>query len=167
MAEVEAASPLQAVTQAIDETRAAWNEPQQPQPDPQQSATGRKQQQPQPQAQNRPGKDGLDPEIAEALSRPKVRAALEQTVAQAEQARAAYSQGLQQAAQLSAAAVLSQWPELASLSAQELPHALAAIAKVDPSQAAQIQGQLQRTQNLYQAHVQAEQAQQQVQAQRI
>ena len=154
----------------VDAVRNAWNQSEQPQqqqpvqplPDPQ---TQQQQlEQPQPQ---QPAHDGIDPEIAEALSRPKVKAALEETVAQVEQARAAFAQSTKEAAQISAAAVLSQWPDLARLSAQELPHALAAIAKVDPAQAAQIQGQLQRTQNLYNAHLQAEQAQQQVQAQRI
>jgi hypothetical protein len=46
---------------------------------------------------------------------PAVRQALEQELASVEQSRAAYAQSAKQAAQLSAAAIFSQWPELASL----------------------------------------------------
>jgi hypothetical protein len=68
--------------------------------------------------------DGIDPEIQAALQNPKIRQALEAEVQAAEQARIQFSQAALQASRMAAAALLSQHPELASLSAAELPHAL-------------------------------------------
>jgi hypothetical protein len=63
--------------------------------------------------------------------------------------------------------MLSQWPELAQLSAEQLPHALAAIKAVDPAKATAIETQFNRTSQLWQAARQAEAAQQQIQAQQV
>jgi hypothetical protein len=111
--------------------------------------------------------DGVDPDIANALSNPKIRAALEAEVQAAEQARIQFAQGARQAAQLAAAAVLSNYPELANLNAQELPHAVNAIRQVNPQKAMEIETQLNRAKSLYDASQQAENAQRQIQAQRI
>jgi hypothetical protein len=131
---------------------------QQSQPEPQPQVA-------EPQVEQQAPVDGIDPEIRAALENPKIRAALEAEVQAAENARHQYAQGARTAVQLSAAAMFSQWPELASLTTEQLPHALAAIQKVDPAKSAAIHAQLQRTQQLWQASRQAEAAQEQIQAQ--
>jgi hypothetical protein len=108
----------------------------------------------------------IDPEIAQALSNPKIRAALEAEVNAAEQSRAQYAQATRQAAQLSAAALLSFAPELNGINAENIPGALALIAKTNPARAMEIEAQYARTKALLSASQQAERAQQQIQAQR-
>jgi hypothetical protein len=137
--------PPEDVAAAIDNVRAQAT--QQPQPEAQPDAQTHEQ-------QAQPA-DGVDPEIAQALQNPKIRAALEAEVAQAEQA-AQYASLTRTAAQVSAASLFSFAPELASLPTEQLPHAMAAIAKVNPARAAEIQAQLQRTQALWEASRQAE-----------
>jgi hypothetical protein len=141
------------LAEGVDQFRAAVAEAQQPKPAEQPA----EQQQPQ------------DPNevIRQALEHPAIRAAVEQEIAGAEQARATYAQAARQSAQMAAAALLSQHPELASLSAQELPHAINAIRSVNPQKATEIEAQLNRAKSLYDASVQAQQAQQQIQAQRL
>ena len=152
---------------AIDEVRNAWNNPQaQRQPEVQTQTAEQPVQQPQPQPQSEPAPDGIDPEIAEALSRPKVRAALEETVAQVEQARAAYSQGLHQLATVSAAGLLASFPELVNIPTAHLQTAITAIAASNPERGAAIDQHLGRTQAIFNQFKQAEAAQQQIQAQR-
>jgi hypothetical protein len=112
--------------------------------------------QPQPQPDQAQPVDGVDPEIAQALQNPKIRAALEAEVNAAENARQQFAQQARAAAQLSAASLFSFAPELASLTTEQFPHAMAAIAKVNPARAAEIQAQLQRTESLYKASQQAE-----------
>jgi hypothetical protein len=148
----------------IDAARGEYflNQQARQQPDPQQAQTAEQQ----PAAAEVP----QDPtaEIRQVLEQhPAVRQALEAELQTVEQARGTYAQASRQAAQVAAAAVLSQWPSLANLSAQELPHAISAIAKIDPAAGAQIQGQLNRVQSLYDASVQAQKAQEQIQAQRF
>jgi hypothetical protein len=117
--------------------------PEQPQP-----AEAQQQQQTEPQDPNA--------ELIRVLEQhPQVREALAAEVAQVEQSRQAYQQASLQAAQLSAAALFSFAPELANMSAQELPGALRLIAQQSPERAAAIQGHIQRTQNLYQASQEA------------
>jgi hypothetical protein len=144
---------------AIDAARQAYFNPQE-------------QQQPQPEAQQQqqqPVDDTIDPEIRQALENPKIRAALEAEVASVEQARQQYVSATRTAAQLSAAAMFSQWPELSSLTEAQLPVALQLIQRQDPAKAAAIENAFQRTKGLWQASQQAEQqraaTQQQVQAQ--
>jgi hypothetical protein len=117
--------------------------------------------------QQPPLPDGVDPEIAQALQNPKIRAALEAEVMAAENARQQFSQATLQASKLAAAAVLAQHPELASLSPQEMPHALAAIEKINPQKAAEIQSQLSRAKGLMDAHLQVEQQRAVLQAQQL
>jgi hypothetical protein len=157
--EADAEAVKQELTaQDVDAVRDAYNQAQQPpQPEPAQTA----------EAQPQQPADGVDPEIAQALQNPKIRAALEAEVSAAEQARVAYQQGALNAARISAPSMLSQWPELAQLSAEQLPHALAAIKAVDPAKATAIETQFNRTSQLWQAARQAEAAQQQIQAQQV
>jgi hypothetical protein len=110
----------------------------------------------QPQVDQPHPQDGIDPEIAQALSNPKIRAALEAEVNAAEQARMQFSQATLQASRMAAAALLSQHPELASLSAQELPHAISAIEKVNPAKATEIKSQLNHAKSLYDSHLATE-----------
>jgi hypothetical protein len=163
--QLEAASQQPApedIAARIDQARGEYFNQQAPQqPDPQTAQQQTQQpveaQQPDPTA-----------EIRQVLEQhPAVRQALESELQQTEATRAAYAQQARQAAQVAAAAVLSQWPSLANLSAQELPHAISAIAKTDPATAAQIQGQLNRVQSLYDASVQAQKAQEKIQAQQF
>ena len=107
-------------------------------------------------------------EVREALERsPALRLALEQEMATVEQSRAQYAQAARQAAQVAAAAVLADHPDLASLPGEQWPHALAAIAKVDPAKATAIEGKFNRVQALYNQSQQAEAAQRQIQAARF
>ena len=159
-AEVEAASPPQEVTQAIDAVRDAFHNPQ-AQHDPQvqaQAAETQQQSQPQPA-------DGVDPELRAALENPKIRQALEAEVAQVEQARQVYATQSRQAAQISAASLLANFPELANVPTNQLQTAISVIAATNPQRAQAIQGHLQRTEALYNASVRAQQDQQQLQAQ--
>jgi hypothetical protein len=159
--EIEGEQPNN-LTAEIDRVRDAYNNPQaaeQPQPDSQPQPPTAEAQQPQ---------DDPADEVRRVLeNHPRVREALEAELVTVEQQRRAFAEGARNAAQVSAASVLSNWPELASLSATELPHALAAIAKVDPVKATAINGALQRTQALLTASQQAEAAQRQIQAQNL
>jgi hypothetical protein len=136
------------VANAIDAARAEYL---------QQPAQPEAQQQPQEQPQQQPVDDGIDPEIRQALENPKVRAALEAEVASVEQARQQYVSATRTAAQLSAAALFSQFPELSSLTEAQLPIALQMIQRQDPAKAAAIENAFQRTKGLWQASQAAEQ----------
>jgi hypothetical protein len=149
----------------IDAVRGEYYNPQTQPPQADAQTPEQTQQQAQPAEQQT--QDGIHPDVHAALQNIHVREALTRELATVEQARGTYAQASRQAAQVAAAAVLSQWPSLANLSAQELPHALSAIAKTDPATAAQIQGQLNRVQSLYDASVQAQKAQEKIQAERF
>jgi hypothetical protein len=157
------------VASAIDSVRSNYWQPQQPEQaqleQPNQPPT---EPQPEPVAeQTQQPADGVDPEVRAALENPKVRAALEAEVSAVETARQQYAQATWQAAQVSAAAVLSQWPELNGLSREQLSGALQAISAADPAKGQQITAQLQRTQALVNAHQQAQAQQQAIQAQQL
>jgi hypothetical protein len=96
-----------------------------------------------------------------------VQAAIQAELQQTEQARAAYAHQALAAARVAGAALFANFPELASLSAQELPHAITAIAKVNPEKAMAIQAQVQRTQQLWQASQQAEAQRAAIQSQQL
>jgi hypothetical protein len=70
---------------------------------------------------------------------------------------------LHQAAQISAAALFSQFPELTNLRADQLATAIEIIGKTDPRKANAINAAFQRTQTLYNASVEMQQRQQQLQ----
>jgi hypothetical protein len=121
----------------------------------------------QPEQQQPEQIDGVHPDVVAALQNEHVRNALSAEVQQAEQARQAYQQATLQAAQLSAASLFSFAPELANMSAQELPGALRLISQQSPERAAAINAHIQRTSNLYQASQQAAAQQQQLQNQQM
>ena len=142
MAEVEAASPAQELTGAIDEVRAAWQQqqPQQPQPEVQAQTAEALQQ----QAQQQQPQDPQD-QIRQVLEQhPAVRQALEVELQQAEQARTAYAQGLHQSATVAAASLLANFPELVNVPTAHLQSAITAIAASNPARAAAIDAQLGR-----------------------
>jgi hypothetical protein len=137
----------------------------------QQSEAVRAQQQQQPQEQpapvEQPQPDPVQDErqrLAQAWQNtpPEVQAALQQEVAATEQARQAYQQATWQAAQVSAAALFSNFPELSGLAGDQLAGAVAAIAKAQA-----ITASIQRTKALYDASIQAQQQQQAIQAQQM
>jgi hypothetical protein len=109
--------------------------------------------------------DGVDPEIAQALQNPKIRSALEAEVQSAEAARVQYANATRTAAQLAGASLLASFPELANVPTNHLQTAISVIAASNPERAAQINAALERTQALYNASVQAQNAQQQIAAQ--
>ena len=124
----------------------------------------------QPQAPTTEQAQPQDPanEIRQVLEQhPQVRQALEAELAQVEQHRAAYAQAARQSAQVAGAALFADHPELASLTAEQWPHALAAIAKVDPAKAVAIEGKLNRVQALANQSRQAEAAERQIHAARF
>lgn len=127
---------------AVDAVREAYANIQQPQQPQQQTAEARQPQLEQPQQQQ----PDIDPEIRAALENPKIREALSKEVSAAENARAQYAQATLAASRVAASALLSDHPELAQLSDAEIPHALAAIAKVDPARAQAIDAKLSRAQ---------------------
>jgi len=127
----------------------------QPQPEQAHQFQPQAEQQQQPQQQQASPEQGIDPEIAAALNNPKIREALTKEVAAAEQARAAYQQASLQAAQVSAASLLSQYPEIAQMSGEQLSFALKAMALKDPVKAHQLEQHINRTQNLVRASQQA------------
>lgn len=170
--EVEANSPAQELTGAIDEVRAAYqqqNAPPQPQPDAPTQAQPADAVQPQPQVeQQQPQPQDPATEIRQVLEQhPAVRNALAAELAATEQHRAAYAQGLRQSATVAAASLLANFPELAQVPTEHLQSAITAIAASNPQRAAAIDAQLGRTQSLFNQYKQAEAAQQQIQAQQM
>jgi hypothetical protein len=120
---------------------------------------------PQPQPQIPPDQipDGVDIEVVQALQNsPKLRLAVEQELGKANQAREAYAVATQQAAQVALAAVLANYPEIQGLSADQLPTALQVMAGQNPQRAADAVASLQRAEQIYRLHQQAQGAQAQV-----
>jgi hypothetical protein len=160
-AEVAAASQdLNA--QQVDAIRQSYQEAQQP-------AQPEAQQQPQPEAQATAEQQSPDDAVVDEVRRvleanPRVRQALESELQVTEQHRQAYVSATRTAAQLSAAAMFSQWPELSSLTEAQLPIALQMIQKQDPDKAAAIENAFQRTKGLWQAATAAEQQRAETQA---
>ena len=156
----------------IDEVRNAWNNPQaqqqQPQPDPQtqlQQQEAQQQVEQPPQQQQPPTQEDQLRKIL--TEHPEVRRAMEVELQQVEAARQAYQSGTWQAAQVSAASLLANYPELAQVPSEHLKTAIAAVAATNPERAMQINAHLERTQALYNASKQAEAQQQQLQMQNL
>lgn len=80
-----------------------------------------------------------DPDIEMLLQHPQVRLALEEKVGEVERARQSYVDGLDAAMQVAQASFVSQFPELAALAPEQLPEALAQMARQDPVKLARIQ----------------------------
>jgi hypothetical protein len=111
--------------------------------------------------------DGVDPEIAQALSNPKIRDAISKEIQAAETARAQYADATLNAARVSASALLAFAPELASIPTNEIGTALQIIGQQNPARAQAIREQFSRTQALFDASKQAQAHQQQLQAQQF
>jgi hypothetical protein len=133
------------IASAVDQARADYYGQQQPAPE---------QSQPEQTQQVEQPIDGVDPEIRAALENPKVRAALEAEINSVEQARQQYHNATLQAARVSAAAVLSA-PELDGIPNDQIGVALQMPARTNPQRAAEISGQLARTQALWNQSQQA------------
>jgi hypothetical protein len=161
-ADIAAQSPMVGEVQtAIDHVRDQYVQGQlgieQQQPEAQQT---------QPQVEQ-PQVEGVHPDVVAALQNENVRNALAAEVAQVEQARAAYAQQAHAAAQVSAASVLANFPELANVPNAHLQTAIAVIGQSNPQRAHAINEALARTQALYNASQQAQAQQRQMQDQQI
>ena len=140
MAEVEAASPAQELTSAIDEVRAAWKQQQQPQqPQPEvQAQTAEALQQPATTAA-RPGKT----KSAQVLEQhPAVRQALEAELQQVGNVARHMHRDCTKQRRSAAASLLANFPELAQVPTAHLQSAITAIAATNPQRAAAIDAQL-------------------------
>lgn len=80
-----------------------------------------------------------DPDIETLMQHPQVRLALEEKVGEVERARRGYVEGLDAAMQIAQASFVSQFPELAALTPEQLPVALAQMAHQDPAKLSRIQ----------------------------
>jgi hypothetical protein len=94
---------------------------------------------------------GIDPEVHEALSRPKVRQVFEKVLANVEQQQNQFTEATAVAAQVSHAALFANYPELQGLNAQQLDGALAVMAKQDPARYTEITARINQTVTLAQA----------------
>jgi hypothetical protein len=81
----------------------------------------------------------LDPDLEKLMQHPQVRLALEEKVGEVERARQSYVEGLGAAMQIAQASFVSQFPELAALAPEQLPEALAQMARQDPAKLSRIQ----------------------------
>ena len=103
---------------------------------------------------------GVDPDISRALQEnPKLAQALAQEVQQVEQVKAQFAEGINEAGRIAMASLLSNFPELASLNAAQLPGAMDLIRQQNPQRHAQIQAHARQVQQLIDA-AQAQKAQQ-------
>jgi hypothetical protein len=149
--------------------KAVGIETEQPRPHIEVGQPQEQQQQPQQPSQdpNRAAVEAATRQAQEILANPVIRQAMEATVAQTEQARQQYATAARNAATVSAASLLSQYPELANVPTNMLETAIASIAQTNPQRAAHIQAHLARTTALYNASEEAKAAQQKIQSQRL
>lgn len=138
-----------ALQREVDADRAA----QQPQPVQPELAPQPEQVQPQPT-------NGVDPEVAKALSNEKVRAAINEQIQQSEIARQQYVAAIQQMGQVASANLLANFPELQGVTQQSFPQVLQAINARDPARAQAIVSHVQAAgQHMQALQQQAEQYQ--------
>ena len=148
----------QALAESVDQYRA---EQQQPQVNAQQQQA--QDVQPQPQISPEQVPPGVDVEVVQALqNNPKLRAAVEQEVIKADQARQAYALATQQAAQVAVASILADYPELAGLNASQIPTALQVMQAANPQRHAEAVSHLQRAEQIHKLHEQAKVQQAQI-----
>lgn len=81
----------------------------------------------------------LAPEVEKALRHPQVRQAIEEQLGEVEKARQEYLGGLSAATQIAQMSFLGQFPELASLTQDQLPVALEQMSQQDPGKFARVQ----------------------------
>ena len=98
--------------------------------------------------------DGLDPELARALQHPQVVHAIEEKIAEAEQVRRSFVDGLMAATQIAQASFLSQFPEVAEIAPEHLPGALELMSRQDPAKFARIRATIESTEQLLVQHSQ-------------
>lgn len=89
-----------------------------------------------------------DPDIDMLMQHPQVRLALEEKVGEVERARRGYVEGLDAAMQIAQASFISQFPELAALAQEQLPNALAEMARQDPAKLSRIQAMVAASEQL-------------------
>ncbi|NPV22861.1 hypothetical protein [Bradyrhizobium aeschynomenes] len=104
--------------------------------------------------------DRLAPELEKALQHPQVMQAIEQKIAEAETARRSYRDGLASAVQIAQASFLSQFPEFAGMSAEQMPSALERMSREDPGRFGRVQAAVAMSDQLLaqQAEAQRQQA---------
>jgi hypothetical protein len=93
--------------------------------------------------------EGLDPVLEKVLQHPQVRQAIEQQIAEAENIRQHYLNGIAAATQIAQTSFLSQFPELAGIATENLPGALALMARQDPAKFARVQAMIASTEQLF------------------
>lgn len=99
----------------------------------------------------------LDPKVKEALNHPQVRQALEEKIQEIETAKKSVTDALSAAVDLARAAFLHQFPEIAGLTAQQMPVAIAMLEKQNPERFAQLRNFLGSTAALQAQHQQEQQ----------
>jgi hypothetical protein len=92
--------------------------------------------------------EGLDPELAKALQHPQVVQAIEQRIGEAEKTRQNYLDGLAAATQIAQISFLSQFPELANVTPQNMPAALEAMSRQDPQKFARVRAMVATSEQL-------------------
>jgi hypothetical protein len=85
-----------------------------------------------------PSSSKLDPELEKALQHPQVLQAIEERIGEVEKARQGYRDGLTAATQIAQASFLSQFPDLAAISPENLPGALELMSRQDPAKFARV-----------------------------
>ena len=93
--------------------------------------------------------DGLASEIEKALQHPQVRQAIEDKIGEAEKTRQDYRNGLAAATQIAQVSFVSQFPELASIAAENLPGALELMSRQDPAKFARVEALIATTEHMF------------------
>jgi hypothetical protein len=111
------------------------------------------------QSDNKTLTDGLAPELEKALQHPQVLQAIEEKIAEAEQARQGYRDGLAAASQIAQASFLAQFPEFSGMHSAHVPAALEKMSREDPAKFARIQAAVAASETLIARHAQEHQRQ--------
>jgi len=91
----------------------------------------------------------LDPELEKVLQHPQVLQAIEERIGEAEKARQSYHDGLAAATQIAQASFLGQFPELAAIPPENLPHALELMSRQDPAKFARVKAMVETSGQLF------------------
>ena len=109
-----------------------------------------------------PQQNGVHPDVARALQNVHVREAVQKEIQHAEVIRQSYEQATAHNAIAATAALISSFPELSNISAQQLPAAIAQIQQQNPARAAAIVNHIRAVENLTNQAQQARHQQQQL-----
>jgi hypothetical protein len=101
-----------------------------------------------PTPQATPTPDGLDPAVAAALQNPQIRAAVEQELAEAVQAKQQYSAAIEQANLLAQSSLIDHLPELSRLDKSQWESAILTINAQDPARVQRAMNTISRVQQL-------------------